>query len=222
MNNFLLTRRQIDESTKYLEDNNLITSGISAKNWEAVQVLPLLKDGNILDMGSSGGIILDNARVLKLKGSKAGIDLAYENDIQDIGGEIGLSIELFKGDLMRCPFETESFDTISCLSVVEHDVKYDKIAKEVGRLLRTNGNAYISFDYWTPKPATSKTKLYSLDWNILDKEDVIELVKQFSLNGLELTSEINWITQDAVINDKYCSPVQGVSYTFGILNFIKK
>lgn len=216
MNSILATRADVDIATKYLQDNELVESGISCKNWEIAQILPLLKDGDLIDLGSDGSVVLPNAIKLGLKGRKVGIDLLYKEDV------FREDVELYKGDLMDVPFVDNSFDTITCLSVVEHDVKYNKIAKEVGRLLRKGGDAFISCDFWIPKPDTSKTRLYDLNWNILDKNNAMELIDEFKNNGMKLTSEVDWTTNEAVINSTYCSPVQGVSYSFLILHFIKK
>ncbi len=223
MNEFLKTRNDIDTATKYLEDNGLVCSGISAKNWEITQVIPFLKDGDLIDLGSDGSVVLPNAIALKLKGRKVGVDLAYEYDLvcQTGGEDIGFH-ELFKGDLMQTNLSDNSFDIVTCLSVVEHDVKFERIAKEVSRLLRSNGNAFISFDYWPEKINTVGILLYNLEWNILSKDDVLNMIFIFQKHGLHLTGDIDWSVQDAVINPTYCSPAPGISYSFGILNFIKK
>lgn len=215
MNDFLKTRAEIDLCTKHLQDNGLIESGLSCKNYDIAMVIAYLTDGDLIDLGSDGSCILQNAVKLNIKGRKVGIDLAYTENFEKDG------IEFYKGDLMATPFEDNSFDTICCLSVIEHEVNFDRIAKECGRLLRNGGNAFISFDYWNPKPDTSTMRLYSLEWNILDKEDVLDLVAAFKENGMELTGEIDWTLQDGVINKTYCAPCD-VEYTFGLLNFFKK
>lgn len=122
---------------------------------------------------------------------------------------------------MNVPMPAGFFDYVVSLSVIEHEVNFSRFAKEVSRLLKSGGHLFVSFDFWEPKPLYEKRKLYKLDWNILDKQDVLNLIDVLKENGLEITSEIDWTLQDAVINDTYCSPVQGVSYTFGIFHFIK-
>jgi SAM-dependent methyltransferase len=121
---------------------------------------------------------------------------------------------------MHTPFPDSSFDTIVCCSVIEHQVNYEAFAKEVSRLLRTNGTLIVSFDYWNPKPDTSKSKLYSLDWNILDLSDVFSLIEVLKENNVLMSGDMDTTTQDAVINPSYCSPA-AVEYTFGIFKFYK-
>lgn len=217
MNKFLKTRAEIDEATKFIQDNGLVESGISAKNWEVWQVMPYMKDGDWVDLGSDGSVVLENLVAKGIRGAKVGIDLAYPANSFDPKTEIDLQ----KGDLMNTPFENESFDFVTSLSVIEHEVDFSKFAKELSRILKPGGHLFVSFDYWNPKPLYEKRKLYKLDWNILDKKDVFNLVDILEENGLQLTGPIDWTLQDAVINDTYCSPVSGVSYTFGIFHFLK-
>lgn len=217
MNFFLKSMAQIHEATKYLEENGMIQSGISCKNWEIYNVVPYFADGNWIDLGSDGSVVLENLVKKNILGMKCGVDLAYTEDVVSPPG-----IVLSKGDLMATPFPDGFFDFATSLSVIEHEVNFSKFAKEVSRILKSGGHLFVSFDYWTPKPLYEKRKLYKLDWNILDKRDVLELIDVLEENGMEIVGDIDWTTQDAVINDTYCSPVQGVSYTFGIFHFIKK
>src|SRR5688572_16514995 len=108
MNEFLLSRADIDNATKHFQENGLVESGISAKNWETFMILPYLGDGNLLDMGSGGGIVLENAVKKGLNGLKVGIDLAYAEDVSEKNG-----ISLIKGDLMNVPFPDGFFHYIT-------------------------------------------------------------------------------------------------------------
>lgn len=219
MNKFLKTRQEIDDATKYLQDNGLVESGISAKNWEVFQVIPYMRDGNWADLGSDGGVVLDNLVRKQIVGFKIGIDLAYPETIKQKSYVDGY--DKIKGDIMNTGLPTGLFDFITCLSVIEHEVDFTKFSKEVSRLLKSGGHLFCSFDFWEPKPLYEKRKLYKLDWNILDKKDVFNLIDVLKENGLEIVGDIDWTKQDAVICDSYCSPVQGVSYTFGIFHFKK-
>src|SRR3990167_5286123 len=214
MNNFLKSRSEIDTCTQFLRDNNLIEHGISAKNWDIARIATLLEDGNLLDMGADGSFILHNAIRRNLAGRKVGVDLLPVSEHNKADGA-----EYFQSDLMQTPFRRGEFDTITCLSVVEHEVDYCAFAKEVSRLLKKGGKCWITFDYWNPKVSTEGKKLYGLNWNILDQADTMNMVAEFKKKGLELTSDIDWTTQEQVINSRYCSPFPDCAYTFGILMF---
>lgn len=216
LNCFLKTRKHIDECTQAIVSNNLICHGLSCKDFDIRYIVPYLTDGSILDMGASGSFILHNAIKLNTAGRKVGIDLSSVPAHDRADGA-----EYFEGDLMRTPFSDEEFQAVTCLSVVEHSVDYNLLAKECSRLLKSGGQLFLTCDYFDPKPDTSAMKLYSLDWNILDKQDVLRLVGALSKHGLKITRDIDWTTEEAVINPTYCSPAN-VSYTFGIFHFIKQ
>lgn len=216
LNCMLQSMGEVNEATDEIQRYGLIPHGLSCKNWDIMRILPRISDGNFCDLGADGSFILQNLVHCGHEGLKYGIDLAFPADRED--GEI----KYFKGDLMNTPFEDGIFKTLTCLSVVEHQVDYTALAKECGRLLAPGGQLFLTCDYWNPKIATEGMKLYSLDWNILCRLDVIKLIEKMYEAGLQITSDVDWRTAEAVINPAYCSPVQGVSYTFGIFHFIKK
>ncbi len=217
MNEVLKNREQINEATKWLQDNGYVTHPISCKDWELANVIKHIGDCDLIDLGADGSFVLHNAIRKGIRGRKVGIDL-----IEVVGSNKADGAEYFKGDLQETGLPDNSFDTVVSLSTIEHQVDLGRFAKEVSRLLRDGGEAIVSCDFWQPKPDTSKTKLYSLDWNILDEADIVSLINHFSDNGMGLTSELDFTKEDAVINPSYCSPVQGIEYSFFILNFVKK
>ena len=217
MNNFLRTRFEIDEATKYLKENKLVESGLSCKNWEIASIIPHLTDSELCDLGSDGSVVIPNALALGLKGTKVGIDLAYKEDIVTPDG-----VHYIKGDLMQTPFENESFDIVTSLSVVEHSVDVNKFAQECHRILKPEGKLFVSFDYWPEKINTKGILLYNLEWNIMDRYEAFLMVSAFLSKGFALTSQIDWTVQDKVIDETFCSPAKGIGYTFGMINLIKK
>jgi SAM-dependent methyltransferase len=219
LNCFLKTRKEVDECTNILTSSGLISHAMTCKNWDIAKIIPYIEDGNILDMGSAGSSILENVLRIGRIGLKYGIDISYPNNYELESGEL----KYFRGDLMKTEFSDGLFDYLTCLSVIEHEVDYDLLAKECNRLLKINGRLFITFDYWEPKVDTSDVgnALYGLKWNILDRNDVIALISALDNNGLTLDGEIDWTIQDRVINDKFYAPY-GKSYTFGIIMVIKK
>lgn len=213
MNCFLKSRQEVDECTQTIKNHGLTGHGLYCKNWDLTKIIPYLDEGNILDMGCNDSFILHNCAALGLGGIRYGIDLI---DTASIPG-----CKFFQGDLMHTPFESGLFKSLTCLSVVEHGVDFDALAKECSRLLSSGGKVFITFDYWDPKINTSTMRLYNLPWNILDKNEVNTLVDACAKHQLVLDRPIDWATQDAVIAPGYFSPYP-VSYTFGILMFVKQ
>lgn len=216
MNEFLRYRAQVDRATKILKDSNYHTHPISCKDWELLKATEQLFNGDLLDMGADGSFVLHNAILKGRTGRKVGIDLA-----EVTGDNKAEGAEYVLGNLMETPFMDGSFDMITSLSTIEHEVDFKKFAKETSRLLRKFGHLIVSFDYCNPKVNTDHITLYNLKWNILDYADVNHLVDACEENGMTLTHPIDWTLGELVINPKYCSP-GNVSYTFGILQFIKQ
>ena len=214
LNCVLQSRSEIDIATSEINNYGLISHALSCKDWDIIRILPRLNDGNILDLGADGSFILQNLVNCGHEGLKYGIDLLIEDRETD-------GIKYFKGDLMNTPFEDNLFQYITCLSVIEHQVNYTALSKECARLLKSGGELFITCDFWNPKPDTSLTKLYSLDWNILDQQNINELIDEMKKVGLRITSDFDFTQNEDVINPTYCSPVQGVSYSFAILHFVK-
>lgn len=216
MNEFLKTRSQIDEATKWLKENGYVTHPISCKDWELFNITRSIGSGDLLDMGADGSRVLHNAIIKGIWGRKVGIDLA-----EVTGDNKAEGAEYFQGDLMHTPFEDGSFDTVISQSTIEHEVDLGLFAKECSRLLRKNGKLIVSFDYWPQRINTEAFSLYGLKWNILNQADVLYLIEMCEFEGLIIPLSIDNEVKDAVINPSYCSPFN-VSYTFGILEFIKK
>jgi FkbM family methyltransferase len=216
LNCFLQSRAEIDAATQEIRDLELIEHDLSCKNFDIMRILERIKDGNFCDLGADGSYILQNLVHIGHKGLKYGIDLGFKEDYKMENG-----IEYFKGDLMHTPFPSGTFSFLTCLSVIEHQVSLSELAIECSRLLVPNGELFITCDYWNPKVDTTAMKLYGLDWNILCKQDVLQLIQVMAEQGLQITSETDWTTNEDVINPRYCSPYP-VSYTFGIFHFVKR
>ncbi len=213
LNRCLLSRDEVNQATNILNAEGLIPHGLSCKDPEVLIVAKNLGDGNICDLGADGSWTLPNAVKMGLKGEKHGIDFIIPE--KDYG-----EIQMKQGDLMDTGYPDQHFDFVTCMSVVEHSVSFEKLAKECNRIMKTGAKLIMSTDYWNPSPDTSHVKLYNLDWKILDTAEVLRLVEEMKKVGLNLTSEIDFTTQEAVINPSFCSP-SNVSYTFIFLEFIK-
>lgn len=216
MNEFLQSRRQIDDATKRLQANGFATHPISCKDWELLKITEQLENGDLLDMGADGSRVLHNAVIKGITGGKVGIDLK-----EVTGDNRAPGVDYFVDNMMNTSFGDEEFDMIVSQSTIEHEVDLVSFVKEVNRLLKPSGKLIVSFDYWTDRIDTSGVTLYGLKWNILSLSDVLHLVELLKNNRIWLTSAIDWNAPEKVINDKYCSPAAGIGYTFGILEFKK-
>jgi ubiquinone/menaquinone biosynthesis C-methylase UbiE len=112
----------------------------------AKDIDPDKKVDKILDIGYGGGTFL--VSLSKLARKVSGIDLHDEIDsVHTILDRENVKASLYKASALDLPFENNSFDTISCISVLEHftDQELDRSLKEIKRVLKPNGKAVIGF-----------------------------------------------------------------------------
>jgi FkbM family methyltransferase len=209
----LRNRAEVDQCTLYLKKSGYVPHNIECKNWDLAHIVPAVGDGNFLDMGSSHSYVLKNLALKRIRGELYGIDLRAP-DVAVTG------VRYLIGDLMRTPFADGHFANISCLSVLEHDVDYDRFAAETARLLAAGGRLFVTFDYWEPR-ITPPLKLYDLDWRLLDAAMVRRFIATCTRHGLDLLAPFDFTAGDALINASYYSPHPDVSYTFGMVVFQK-
>jgi SAM-dependent methyltransferase len=209
---FLQDRSQVDATTTFLSQHGFYPHSITPKNWDLAHILPDITEGPLLDMGCCESYILGNAKII---GPKFGIDMR-------LPGYTIPGVTLLQGDLMDTRLPPKYFQTLTCISVIEHGVDFGRFAAECVRLLRPGGKLYVSFDYWNPK-ITGTMNLYGLAWNILCRSDVEGLIQICEKAGMMLTEEVDWSIKDAVINEAFYAPRgSGVAYTFGLLTFVAK
>jgi SAM-dependent methyltransferase len=213
---FLKSRADVAEATEFLTARGLVPHALECKNWDLAHVMADVPDGDFLDMGSSESYILHNVTRKGISGDKFGIDLrAPDHPVQGVRYSVG--------DIMKTGFNADAFQSITCLSVVEHNVDVRLLAPEIRRILKPGGKLYLTFDYWDPKISTAAvgTLLYGLPWFILDKAEAYNMIGIFNQSGLMLVEEPDWSAPEPVIREDYFAPLPGYRYTFGILTFKK-
>ena len=204
---------QVDECTRWLKRNGFVSHNLTCKDWDLAHIVPEIGDGNFLDMGSSDSYVLKNVCIKRTRGDKYGIDFQQS--------DVPLSDVKYKiGDLMDTRLPASHFSYITCLSVLEHQVDYERFAAEVSRLLGPGGRLFVTFDYWEPQ-VTPPVKLYGLDWQLLDAARARKLFEACAAKGLRLEQDFDWTLGDPVIRWGYYSPHPDVSYTFALASFRK-
>jgi 2-polyprenyl-3-methyl-5-hydroxy-6-metoxy-1,4-benzoquinol methylase len=98
----------------------------------------------VLDVGSGHGTLavelaLAGARVTAVEPCTAWRELSIRRARQ-----LGISIVHSDSDAEHLPFETESFDAIMSLQVLEHVKNPAKVVAEISRVLKPRGKFYIS------------------------------------------------------------------------------
>ena len=210
----LKSNEEIEECTRFLYRLGLESHGLACKNWDLANIIPEISSGNFLDMGSSDSYILKNLAIKKIQCELNGID--YREPSNPVPG-----VKYAVGDLLNTKFPNKYFKNITCLSVIEHEVDFQRFARETSRLLEDGGKLFVTFDYWNPK-VISHIKLYGLAWQPLDKQLVIDLITKCEHQKLYLVQAMDWTMGQAVLNKENNSPDPSVSYTFGLVTFEKR
>lgn len=211
---FLRSVNEVEECTRFLNDNGYVSHALSCKDWDLAKIIPEIKDGNFLDMGSCESYILTNVVNKNICGQKYGVDLRLPTVV--VSG-----VKYLVGNLINVPMPDKYFKYLTCLSVIEHGVDLEGFAKEASRLLENGGRVFVTFDYWDPT-ITPSVQLYGLPWRPLDKPMVSYFISICEKYGLYLVGDVDWTIKDPVIKEGYYSPEAGIRYTFGILTFEKK
>lgn len=150
-----------------------------------------------LDMGCAYSEILHWLAEHNFQGVLSGTDL--RNEV--LKAQFVNAPNIVAGDICKTEFASNSFDYISCLSVIEHKVPLANFVKEVSRLLKSNGWLLLTFDYWPEKPREE----------CLNKSDVFELVALARQHGM-INNPFNLDVEDKMVYDMF---------TFGSLFFQK-
>ena len=206
-------RQEVDQCTQFLKRHGFVSHNDPCKDWDLAHIVRAIGDGNVLDMGSSDSYILRNLLHKGTSGAKYGIDL--RPPLVAVSG-----VKYLVGDLMETALPAGFFANITCLSVIEHQVDFDRFAAEAARLLASGGRLFVTFDYWEPK-VVPPIKLFELDWQPLDAALLREFIATCARHGLRLIMDFDYSLGDAVINAAYFSPHPDVSYTFGMAVFQK-
>jgi SAM-dependent methyltransferase len=125
---------------------------VRAKSWDLALAIDAVKafvplDGRILDAGASVSPILEDLARLGYRDLWA-VDLRGSRR-QALRRVLTRSpIRFRREDLMRTSFPDQTFDAITCLSVIEHGVDLGRYMREAARLLRQGGVLFTSTDYW--------------------------------------------------------------------------
>lgn len=109
-----------------------------------LDVIPDLRNRNILDLGSGRGSFL--IQCAKNGASAEGLELNKEYIEKSLfkAKEEGVSIKVLQGVGESLPFVDGLFDFVNLCEVIEHVNSPTKVMKEVFRVLKSGGMVYIS------------------------------------------------------------------------------
>lgn len=179
--NRLLDLRELEEprfadilrSLDTLTQRETISCLHPSKRWEypwALARAGLAPGSRVLDAGCGPSIF--PIYLAGLGHPVAAIDLAVPNGLDVVHG---VNVDYIRATLTRLPFADNSFDTVFCISVIEH-LSPDGVPaaiQELRRVLRPGGRLLITTDYYEDAEAPlwyeGTDRRFPVDWAIFDE-----------------------------------------------------
>ena len=116
----------------------------------------------VLDVGTGSGIILEHVRERRPEARLIGVDLRREP--MGLGDQTG--IELIQGNAEHLPLKTASVDVVVCRSSFLYYDDHAQVLREMQRVLKPGGSAYIT----DPVPGpVRRLVVIALGWLILHR-----------------------------------------------------
>ena len=223
MNEVLKSKEDVEKAIEKLKSIGLYPHYDVVKSWDTHKVISFIKqnakyDDKILDVGCNGSPILPMLRKIGFR-NLFGCDLnlksrnplfvlkiidfmRYKNlkPIIDMFENKDEFYNLTKQNLENTSYESESFDFITSLSVMEHGVNVQNYFSEMNRLLKPVGFLLTSTDYWPEKIETS-SNVYQTDQDdtIFDKSELEEIINIALEQGFKLYDPMDYGYKDKVV-----------------------
>ncbi len=197
-NAVLGTRLEWEEAARQVATLDLPLHDDLPKNWDSLTALDCIlrradSEAYILDAGAElYSVILP---WLYLYGYKhlTGINLVFDRPVKR--GKIHYE----HGDITHTRFEQNTFDAITCLSVIEHGLNLRAYFQEVSRILKPNGVLITSTDYYSDPIDTGDEMAFGVPIHVFSEDEIISALKIAKEYNLELTDGINLHCQEKPI-----------------------
>jgi SAM-dependent methyltransferase len=185
------------------------------KNWDSVIALAC-----ILDRTARAALILDAGAELYsailpwlyLYGYRnlTGINLAFARPVRRG------PIRYIYGDVTRTDFQENTFDAITCLSVIEHGVDVHAFFREMSRILKPKGILVVSTDYYPQFINTRGLEAYGTPIRIFSRDEIEPAISAAETFGFSLTGPLDLNCKEKAVRwEKF-----GLDYTFLIMCFV--
>lgn len=176
-----------------------INLGDQIKSWDVLNTLEFIrnnvpKSSPILDIGAYSSEILHALHRVHYT-ALTGIDL--NPGVKSMPRANAIRYEVV--DFMQTPFDDESFEAVTAISVIEHGFDGKRLLAEISRLLRPGGYFIASFDYWPDKIDTSGERIFGMDWRIFSRAEVQEFIRDAEDHGLAPFGEIDLDAGEKII-----------------------
>lgn len=189
----------------------------AAKNWDCLGAL-----STILSSCPSSGAVFDAGAArystmlpwLRLYGFTRLVGMNLEFPRESRHGEV----RFLPGDITATPFADNSFEAITCLSVIEHGVPLQPFLAESARLLRPEGILVVSTDYDESPPDTTGLFAYGVPVQVFSPAQIQDFVAAADRHGLTLLGDLGLHHRERTV----CWQRFGLHYTYLRLAFRRR
>jgi SAM-dependent methyltransferase len=122
------------------------------------------------------------------------------------------------GDITTTRFEANTFDAITCLSVIEHGVDVRAYFREMARVLKPGAVLITSTDYYSSPVDTKGAVAYGVPVRIFSQDDILTALTTATECGLELTGALDLNCRERPVS----WPELSLDYTFIIFTLQKR
>jgi SAM-dependent methyltransferase len=215
-NGVLQRRAEVDRWLDVVRRCGLPEYIVPAKNWDSLAAL-----GAVLARTDSAGRILDAGGIVEsvisswlwLYGFR---DLWCINPVFPAPFRHG-GIHYEPGDATGTRFDAETFDVITCLSVVEHGVDLDGYFREAARILKPGGALVTSTDYY-PEPLDTRGKhAYGVPVKIFDRSEIEAALALAAQHGLHPSAPVPLDADEKPVH----WDLTDLDYTFLVFTLVK-
>jgi SAM-dependent methyltransferase len=201
----LLTMAQVDRATVLLRENGWPEHPDRTKNWDtwlaAIQPGSYRDCDPILDAG--GSRVSAFLPAMRLRGFTNLTSINLDETTEWVDG-----ISYVRGDITGIARPDSYYAYIACLSVIEHGVDVRAFFKEMGRVIRPDGQLFVSFDYWETPIDCGDRMAFGAPVRIFHKRDVEDMIGIAADAGLYIED-----TYDLQCQDRVCNWI-GLDFTF--------
>ena len=120
---------------------------------------PYKQSGALLDLGCSSGSFLESLKAESWR--LFGIEMSAESAKTAVARS---GAQVFVGDIPEAPFETESFDVITCFDVLEHVYEPRRVMAKVAEWLKPGGIFYVL----VPNVDSAEARVFGNYWHGLE------------------------------------------------------
>ncbi|WPC36681.1 class I SAM-dependent methyltransferase [Brachyspira hyodysenteriae] len=210
-----------------MDENTIIKMKRKTFNGILKKILPYCSSGNLLDIGCSSGILLEEAKLLGF--NVYGLEISkYASDIakKRIGED-----RIYNGTLETCEFNND-FDVITMIDVIEHFRNPIDMLNIAKKMLHQNDKKYGYVLITTPNTDSYTNKIMGKKWPHYNTEHLfyfnLESMKKIcSMTGFDIlyySSLMKSIKLDYLYNqlDRNGNNISKLIYLFNMIPIINK